>query len=114
MAQGKDPKTADGLGGVHNAVVPRQPVPAVPPDPEPAVVAEGVRAGYSRLVDDPEQIARAVHTLEAPIAPDPSLDGEPTGTAARTARTSRAPYQDAQISPDDASVWTAAKTPAGR
>lgn len=32
MPQGKDPKTADGLGGVHKVAIPRQPVPAAPGD----------------------------------------------------------------------------------
>ncbi|MCK5911954.1 MAG: hypothetical protein KAG62_18615 [Caulobacter sp.] len=32
MPQGKDPKTADRLGGVHKVATPRQPVPASPGD----------------------------------------------------------------------------------
>lgn len=32
MPKGKDPETADGLGGVHNVSIPRQPV--VPPGGE--------------------------------------------------------------------------------
>lgn len=109
MAQGKDPQTADGLGGVHKVVIPRQPVPAVARDPEPVIVAEGERAGGSRLVDDPDQIAKVVHTQDAPI--EPPNDADARESTLRPMRTADAPFQDAQVSPDEASVWTAAKTP---
>lgn len=111
MAQGKDPQTADGLGGVHKVVQPRQPVPVTPRDAEPVVVAEGERAGFSRLVEDPDQVAKAVHTIEAPIEPDSQADARES--TLRPMRTPRAPYQDAQVSPDEPSAWTAAKRPAG-
>lgn len=105
MAQGKDPQTADGLGGVHKVVTPRQSVPDLPRDPEPVIVAEGERAGTSRLVDDPDQIAKVVHTQPAPVEPA----GDASPATPPPTRTPDAPFQDAQVSPDAASVWTAAK-----
>lgn len=108
MSQGKDPETADGLGGVHKVTQPRSPVPDVQRDPEPVVVGHG-RPGDARLVDDPDQIARVVHTQEAPIEP-PAHTNAPESEL-RPARTSHAPFQDAQVSPEEASVWTAEKSP---
>lgn len=108
MAQGKDPQSADGLGGVHKVVTPREPVAQVPRDREPVIVGEGQRAGFSRLVDDPDQIAKVVHTEDAPLEP-PSPDAAREATL-RPMRTPNAPFQDAQVSPDAASVWTAAKS----
>lgn len=109
MARGKEPQNDDGLGGVHKVVTPREPVALVPPDPEPVIVAEGRKAGFSRLVDDPDQIAKVVHTLDAPIEP-PDREAAPESTL-RPMRTPDAPFQDVQVSSDKASVWTAAKSP---
>ena len=107
MAQGKDPQTADGLGGVHKSVLARRAAPQVKPDPEPVIVAEGQRAGASHLVDDPDQIAKVVHTAPAPIdAPNEASAREST---LRPMRTAAAPHQEARVSTDPASVWTAAK-----
>lgn len=111
MAEGKDPETADYLGGVHKVVVDRPTVPAVPKDAEPVVVAEGERAGFSRLVDDPDQIAKVVHTIDMPIEPESGANARES--TLRPTRTERAPHQDVQTTPDEASVWTAAKDPAG-
>lgn len=111
MAQGKDPETRDGLGGVHKVTTARQRVVSVARDDEPVVVAEGQRAGFSRLVDDPDQLTKAVHTQDASIAA-PDHEATPESTL-RPMRTPEAPFQDAQTSPDAASVWTAAKTPSG-
>lgn len=108
MAKGKDPQTADGLGGVHKVVTPREPVPQVPRDPEPVVVAEGQRAGSSRLVEDPDQIAKVVHTQDPSI--EPPNDADAPESTLRPMRTADAPFQDAQVSPDTTSVWTAAKS----
>src|SRR6218665_3222922 len=98
MAQGKDPQTSDGLGGVHNVVTPRQPAPERLADPEPVAVAEGQRAGTSRLVDDPNQIAKVVHTEDAPIAAPNDADARES--TLRPMRTPDAPHQDVQVSPD--------------
>lgn len=111
MAQGKDPETADGLGGVHKVVTPRAAVSPVRADSEPVIVAEGQRAGASRMVDDPDQVAKVVHTIDAPIEPGDEADARES--TLRPMRTADAPFQDAQVSPDEASVWTAAKSPAG-
>jgi hypothetical protein len=108
MAQGKDPQTADGLGGVHKVAVPR-PAPTGPADVEPVVVVEGERAGFSRLVDDPDQVAKVVHTVDAPI--EPESDANARESTLRPTRTPSAPFQDVQVSPDEPSVWTAAKDP---
>lgn len=89
MPEGKDPRTADGLGGVHKLAVARQEVAATRPDAERPVVAEATRAGFSQLVDDPDQVAKVIHTADAPDAS----------------------FQDARVSPEEPSVWTAAKTP---
>jgi hypothetical protein len=109
MAQGKDPQTADGLGGVHKVVTPRQPaLNNAPRDPEPVVVAEGQRAGFSQMVDDPDQVGKVIHTVDAPI--EPGNDADARESTLRPMRTPDAPHQDARISPDEPSVWTAAKT----
>lgn len=115
MAQGKDPRTADGLGGVHNVHEPRPTaVPALPDTretSEPVVVAEGQRAGYSRTVDDPDQVGKVIHTVEAPVElPD---DANAREFTLQPTRTPDAPHQDVQVSPAEPSVWTAAKDPAG-
>jgi hypothetical protein len=109
MTQGKDPPTADGLGGVHKVGAPRQRAAAVTCDPEPVVVAQGTRAGSSHMVDDPDQIAKVIHTEDAPIGP-PS-DANARESTLRPMRTPDAPFQDARISPDEPSVWTAEKDP---
>lgn len=108
MSQGKEPETADGLGGVHKVAQPRQPVPNVPRDPEPVVVRHG-RPDDTRLVDEPDQIARVVHTQEAPI--EPAAHTNAPESELRPARTPQAPFQDAQVSLEEASVWTAEKSP---
>jgi hypothetical protein len=79
MAQGKDPQTADGLGGVHKVTQPRQGGVPVPRDAEPVRVAEGERAGVSDLVDDPDQIAKVVHPDVQVASDEPSV-----WTAAKT------------------------------
>lgn len=112
MAHGKDPQTADGLGGVHKVVTAREPVvTGVPRDPEPVIVAEGERAGFSRMVDDPDQVGKVIHTVEAPI--EPGNDAEARESTLRPMRKPDAPHQDARISPDEPSVWTAAKAAPG-
>lgn len=112
MAQDKDPQAADGLGGAHKVVAPRQPTLQTPVGGEAAVVAEGERAGFSRLVDDPDQVAKVVHTVDPPIAA-PS-DANARESTLRPARTPEAPFQDVQVSPDEPSAWTAAKDPSDR
>lgn len=107
MAQGKDPQNADGLGGVHKATTPREPIPEIARDPQPVIIAEGQRAGFSRLVDDPDQLTKVVHTEDAPI--EAPSDANARESALRPMRTPDAPFQDAQVAPDEASVWTAAK-----
>jgi hypothetical protein len=109
MAQGKDPETSDGLGGVHKVAVPRQPVPAVARDSEPVVIAPRERAGSSHPVDDPDQIAKVIHTEDAPI--EPSSEANARESTLRPMRTPDAPFQDARVSPDEPSVWTAEKDP---
>lgn len=109
MAQGKDPETADGLGGVHKVVVDRPEAPVAPRDVEPVVVAEGERAGFSRLVDDPDQLTKVVHTVDMPI--EPESDANARESTLRPTRTPSAPHQDVQTTPDAPSVWTAAKDP---
>jgi hypothetical protein len=108
MSKGKDPQSADGLGGVHKVVEPRARVPHVPRDPDPVVVGYG-RADDARLVDDPDQIARVVHTQPAPV--EPAAHTNAPESELRPARTPQAPFQDAQVSPAAASVWTAEKAP---
>lgn len=112
MAQGKDPETADGLGGVHKVAVPRETDAPPPRDPEPVVVAEGVRAGFSRLVDDADQVAKVIHTVDTPI--EPPSDANARESTLRPTRTPQAPFQDVQVSPDEPSAWTAAKDPSDR
>ncbi|WP_146197941.1 hypothetical protein [Caulobacter endophyticus] len=109
MANGKDPQTADGLGGVHKVGQGRQPAGAAPRDPEPVAVVEGRRAGFSRLVEDPDQLSKVVHTIGAGV--EPPNDSDARESTLLPARTPKAPFQDAQISPDEPSVWTAARTP---
>lgn len=109
MTQGKDPQTADGLGGVHKVGEPRQATPDTPRGDQPVVVAESQRAGFSRLVDDPDQIAKVVHTVAAPVERENDVDARESRLA--PSRTPDAPFQDAQVSPDEPSVWTAAKDP---
>lgn len=109
MPEGKDPQNADGLGGVHKVAVARQDVPAPIGDAESPVVAEAGRAGFSRLVDDPDQVAKTIHTADAPI--EAENDASARESTLRPMRTPDAPFQDARVSPDEPSVWTAAKTP---
>ena len=109
MTQGKDPQDADSLGGVHKVAVPRERVSSTPRDPEPVVVAEGQRAGFSRPVDDPDQVAKVIHTVDSPI--EPESDANARESTLKPTRTSSAPFQDVQVSPDEPSVWTAAKDP---
>jgi hypothetical protein len=107
MAQGKDLENADGLGGVHKVAVPRQPIPTPARDPEPVIVADGERAGSSRLVDDPDQVTKVVHTQDPPIEPPRGANARES--TLRPMRTPEAPFQDVQISPDEPSVWMAEK-----
>ena len=63
MTTGKDPQTADGLGGVHNVSQPRAPVPDYPATAAPASVAPGpVPGSDSHMESDPDQIGKVVHT----------------------------------------------------
>ncbi len=109
MSKGKDPQTADGLGGVHKVLEPR---PATPVDlgsvDQPGVV-EGQRAGFSRSVTDPDQVSRVVHTAPAPVEDARPVDARES--ALNPARTPKNPFTDARVAPDEASVWTAAKDP---
>ena len=107
MPEGKDPQTADGLGGVHKVAIDRQAVSVTPRDPEPVIVAEGERAGFSQMVEDADQVGKVIHTIAAPI--EPHNDANARESTLRPMRTADAPYQDARISPDEPSVWTAAK-----
>lgn len=109
MSKGKDPQTADGLGGVHKVLAPR---PATPVDlgsvDQPGVV-EGQRAGFYRSVPDPDQVSQVIHTAPAPIEDARPVDARES--ALNPARTPKNPFTDARVSPDEASVWTAAKDP---
>jgi uncharacterized protein YdcH (DUF465 family) len=109
MTQGKDPQDADGLGGVHTVALAREAVDLPPRDPEPVVVVDGERAGFSRLVEDRDQVAKVIHTVDAPI--EPESDANARESTLRPTRTPGAPLQDVQVSPDEPSVWTAAKGP---
>jgi hypothetical protein len=105
MTKGKDPETADGLGGVHKVAVDRPAAERVPSDPEPVVVGHGPRPGSAGLVDDPDQIARTIHTEAAPI--EPPNDANARESTVRPVRTPQAPFQDARIAPDEPSAWSA-------
>ena len=106
MARGKDPQTADNLGGVHNVTVPRQPAPSTPGDPEPVAVGRGPDRD-THLIEDPDQIAKVVHTVEAPI--ETPNDADARESTLRPMRTPGAPFQDARIAPDGPSAWSAEK-----
>ncbi|MBO9557928.1 MAG: hypothetical protein J7515_05000 [Caulobacter sp.] len=108
MTKGKDPETADGLGGVHKVGVSREPVPPPSGVSEPVAVGHGVRPGAAGYVDDPDQVTRVVHTVETPI--EPSSDANARESALRPTRTPQAPFQDARVDPDETSAWTAEKT----
>lgn len=110
MAQGKDPEAADGLGGVHKVTVPRaSAAPAVAPDPDAPIVGHGPGAADAHLVDDPDQIAKVVHTIEAPIEPPSKVDARES--TLRPMQTPQAPLQDARVVPDAPSAWSAEKQP---
>lgn len=109
MAQGKDPETSDGLGGVHKVAVPRQPVPSVPRDPGTVAVGHGPEPGSAGMVEDPDQIAHVVHTEPAPV--EPPSDANARESTLRPMRTPQAPFQDARIAPDEPSAWSAGKDP---
>ncbi|WP_454718848.1 hypothetical protein [Caulobacter segnis] len=69
MTTGKDPQTADGLGGVHNVTQPRAPVPDYPATAAPAPATPGpVPASDSHMESDPDQIGKVVHTQPLPNA----------------------------------------------
>ena len=107
MSTGKDPQTADGLGGVHNVTQPRAPVPNYPATPAPEPAATGPIPGSdAHMESDPDQVGKVVHTEPAPL-------GRPSDAAAastaRPARTPQAPFQDARVAPDQPSAWAAEK-----
>ena len=110
MTIGKDPLTADGVGGVHNVQQARAPVPDYA---EPAAaatpIAHGARDDGARMIDDADQIGRVVHTDAPPISPQTA---EHTAASQEGgARTPAAPHQDVQIASAQASVWEAARAP---
>jgi hypothetical protein len=107
MAKGKDPETADGLGGVHKVVTPRAPAPLGPGASEPTRVGHGPQPGSDDMVEDPDQVARVVHTREAPI--EPPSDANARESTLRPMRTPQAPFQDARVAPDEPSAWSAEK-----
>ncbi len=109
MSTGKDPQTADGLGGVHKVAEPRAAAPAPAADNDPVVVARGPILGRDAFVDDPDQIAKVVHTIPAPV--EPPSDANARESTLRPIQTPQAPFQDARISPDEASAWSAEKKP---
>ena len=109
MSTGKDPETADGLGGVHKVAEPRQAAATPPADPEPVVVARGPVPGTDVFVDDPDQIAKVVHTVPAPV--EPPSDADARESTLRPIQTPQAPFQDARIAPDAPSAWAAEKRP---
>lgn len=90
MTTGKDPQTADGLGGVHNVTQPRAPVPAYPAASQTEPAAPGpVPGSDAEMVGDRDQVGKVVHT-----APDPA-----------------AAASDARIAPEQPSAWAAEKDP---
>lgn len=107
MAQGKDPETADGLGGVHKVVTPREPAPLTPHDRQPVAVGRGPRPGTNGFADDPDQIAKVIHTGDAPI--EPPSDANARESTLRPMRTPDAPFQDARVARDEPSAWSAEK-----
>jgi hypothetical protein len=111
MSTGKDPQSADGLGGVHEVAEPRAaaPAPLVPADAEPVVAAHGPIPGTDAIVDDPDQITKVVHTVPAPV--EPPSDANARESALRPIQTPQAPFQDARIPPDEPSAWSAEKKP---
>lgn len=112
MVRGKDTKAADGLGGVHKVLEPRPAPPATIAGGEAPVVVEGQRAGFSKLVEDQDQLYRAVHTTPIPVEPAGDIDAPEA--ALEPARTPSDPFTDARVSPDEASVWTAATSPSDK
>jgi hypothetical protein len=109
MTTGKDPLTADGLGGVHKVAEPRPQTPAPLPNSEPVVVARGPVPGSDAFVNDPDQIAKVVHTVAAPV--EPPSDANAREATLRPIQTPQAPFQDARIAPDGPSAWSAEKKP---
>ena len=90
MTTGKDPQTADGLGGVHNVTQPRVPVPNYPASATPAPAAPGpIPASDSHMAGDTDQIGKVVHT-------------EPVPTASSS---------DVRVAPQQASAFAAEKDP---
>ena len=107
MAIGKDPRSADGLGGVHKVQEDRPAVPAYPDHAgDPVFVAHGARDEEAHMVADPDQIGRVVHTRPAPI--DPHAEDHTPESEEGGARSPSAPYQDARIAGGAASAWEAA------
>lgn len=93
MTTGKDPKTADGLGGVHNVTQPRAPVPDYPSTAAPAPATAGpIPARDSHMESDPDQIGKVVHTEAFPNASS----------------------SDVRVAPEQGSVFTAEKNPSRR
>jgi len=109
MTTGKDPETSDGLGGVHKVAEPRQAASTPPADPQPVVVARGPIPGTDAVVDDPDQIAKVVHTVAAPVEPPSNANARES--TLRPIQTPQAPFQDARIAPDAPSAWAAEKKP---
>ncbi|MBI1684151.1 hypothetical protein [Caulobacter hibisci] len=109
MSTGKDPQTADGLGGVHKVNTPRPSAPVAPSDAEAVVVARGPLPGSDGLVDDPDQIAKVVHTVPAPV--ETASDANARESTLRPIQTPEAPFQDARIAPEGPSAWSAEKKP---
>jgi len=107
MAKGKDPETADGLGGVHKVVTPRAPAPVRTGASGATRVGHGPEPGSADMVEDPDQIARVVHTQDAPI--EPASDADARESTLRPMRTPQAPFQDAPVAPDEPSAWSAEK-----
>lgn len=92
MTTGKDPQTADGLGGVHNVTQPRAPVPDYPASAAPAPADAGpLPASDSHMESDPDQIGKVVHT--APVA--------------------NASSSDIRVAPEQASAFAAEKESSG-
>jgi hypothetical protein len=93
MSTGKDPQTADGLGGVHKVAEPRQTAATPPAHRDPVVAARGPVPGTDAFVDDPDQIAKVVHTVPAPVEPpsDANAASRPCGPSKPRRRRFRTP-----------------------
>jgi hypothetical protein len=88
MATGKDPQTADGLGGVHNVTQPRAPVPDYPAAAPPKAAAPGpIPAVDSAMVEDSDQVGKVFHAQ--PVAQAAPFNG--------------------RAAADEASAWAAEK-----